>query len=572
MSHYTVVCYCLLLFSDVSFCMLSILSYYFVFSDVEVKASMQALAPEKRCLSCWQHEDFTVHRCVTELDHKQSNIGAAVPCHYIKGPFSHTQGQVVDNSSLLLQRLALLYNNEVLSDITVVVGDKRFYAHKLILCSSSEIFKIMLTNECWSDSGKQCIVLTEEEPCVDVFDIFLHYFYSAVIHLSHDSVLPVLMLADKYDVIDLQILCCDYMISHLVSTVSENQAVSWYEYGLLANHTALAEQCEHFIMWNFRKIASTKHFYDMRAHTLQHFIQSSDLVIQDEYTLFQILAKWLRHSSPEQLLGDAAAAAATTSMEELDVPVRVARDDALALLSCVRFPMMPPQHLVQLQQEPLARFYSDFFIGRIELAMRLHYVTDDGDERQQQQQRRLLTKRHGILQADEEHLIRSRCYTDDTWCTTVNIEDYNAVKQYSVLKPVTFSSPISAAQVDENRGLSWELSVYPKGVQHDKFVIVSLLRHLQGPSASLDVFRLMLKSNDKRQCTVDVSVLLFGAQDNVEYVKKLYSRRCIFDQQTTAYNLDDVAQLCDLNGNVHSPYFVGKSSDAMKLSIIIKPV
>ena len=203
---------------------------------------------------------------------------------------------------------------------------------------------------------------------------------------------------------------------------------------------------------------------------------------------------------------------------------------------------------------------------QIELAMKLHYCAEPDDDRQ-----RMLNKRR-LLQPHQQHLIRARCYTDATWCTTFNVDNYMAVKPFSI-QAVAFSSPVSAAQVDEKRSFSWQLDVYPKGVHFDKFCIVSLLRKLQGPSAAFDLFRLMLKCSDRLCCTVDVAVLLYSCQDNVEFVNRLYTRRCVFDHDTTAYNLDDVLQLSDFTSSLgQCPYFVGKFSDGLKFSIIIKPV
>ena len=53
-------------------------------------------------------------------------------------------------------------NNEKLSDIVLVVGGRRYFAHKLILVRSSDVFERMLTGD-WEDSGKKvlyCILFT----------------------------------------------------------------------------------------------------------------------------------------------------------------------------------------------------------------------------------------------------------------------------------------------------------------------------------------------------------------------------------------------------------------------------
>ena len=51
-------------------------------------------------------------------------------------------------------------------------------------------------------------------PCLQVFGEFLQYMYTGNIHLNNSSVLPVLTLADKYNIHDLGKVCRQYMACH----------------------------------------------------------------------------------------------------------------------------------------------------------------------------------------------------------------------------------------------------------------------------------------------------------------------------------------------------------------------
>ena len=92
-----------------------------------------------------------------------------------------------------------LFNKPELSDIKLKVGDQTFYAHRLILCSGSEVFAKMLGSN-WLESKKKELTLQEDEDCVKVFDRFLFFFYSGSIVISDSYVIPLFMLADKYNV------------------------------------------------------------------------------------------------------------------------------------------------------------------------------------------------------------------------------------------------------------------------------------------------------------------------------------------------------------------------------------
>lgn len=58
------------------------------------------------------------------------------------------------NERQVLSDQAKFYNNSTLSDITLVVGGNKYYAHKLILVRSSDVFERMLSKE-WSDGSKK---------------------------------------------------------------------------------------------------------------------------------------------------------------------------------------------------------------------------------------------------------------------------------------------------------------------------------------------------------------------------------------------------------------------------------
>ena len=58
----------------------------------------------------------------------------------------------------------------------------------------------MLLKPEWTESCEREIVLHELEECVSLFGEFLEYFYTGNVSLSHSTVLPILALADKYNV------------------------------------------------------------------------------------------------------------------------------------------------------------------------------------------------------------------------------------------------------------------------------------------------------------------------------------------------------------------------------------
>ena len=263
--------------------------------------------------------------------------------HIRLGPFCHEKGQRIDGSAMLLLKVAALYGNEELSDVQIVVGHQEHDVHKLILCCSSDVFKIMLTNQSWPDCKRQRIVLKEEPECIAVFEDFLRYLYTGMIHLNHFNVLPILMLADKYNVGDLRELSIEYMCSHVVSMIPYNHAVSWYQYGVLCGHRRLTTVCKKFICMNFHKVTATDDFLLMEKDVLMDFIKLSDLVVPDEFTLYNGIARWLNYQHKKSLVS----------------PLEF-RNLVLHVLSSIRFALIPPLNLQQLENDLLAATFRIF--------------------------------------------------------------------------------------------------------------------------------------------------------------------------------------------------------------------
>ncbi len=58
------------------------------------------------------------------------------------------------NERQMLQEMSKFFNNDLLSDVKLRVGEQVFFAHKLILVRSSDVFERMLTSD-WQDASKQ---------------------------------------------------------------------------------------------------------------------------------------------------------------------------------------------------------------------------------------------------------------------------------------------------------------------------------------------------------------------------------------------------------------------------------
>lgn len=479
-------------------------------------------------------------QCSEDCSHQINSLQPCHICHMQQGPFAHETGQVLDNSAALLQKITNLYDNHDLSDIQITVGHQVYHAHRLILSCSSEVFKIMLMNPNWPESQKAMIVLKEEPQCIQVFGDFLRYLYTGAIHLTHLNVLPVLMLADKYSVADLREVCVNYMCSHVVSTIQYNHAVSWLQYAELCNHPRLAQCCHHFILCNFQKVLSSADLLLMERDTLEDFLEHSNLVVPDEYTLYKGVCHWLRQQQ-----------------NRLDSHRLDFKDTVLQLLSRIRFPMMLPAQLCLLEQDPFVGVYRDFFSEKISCALEYHSVSA--------KRRRNLASISGT--SDQYH---PRNYSNEMWNTSLAIDNFPSLPEHDV-RPLFFSTPISGSVADENHSWDWSLDLFPKGIHFQKCIMIGFFRNLELCGATYKTVRLALKAKTPEMRNVDVAILIMGVQDNVEYVKRVVQKRCYFDKDNQVCQFHNLVPFQALNSD-SSAFLSGSDCDEFKICIIIKPL
>lgn|SRR5690349_17203853 len=125
-----------------------------------------------------------------------------------------TEVEIGDQQSVLL-KVAGLYASHLLSDISLVVGENRYPAHRVILSASSEVFQCMLLNPQWQECKESVIHLVEDPQSSRVFPQFLKYLYTGQVRISIETAMPLLSLADKYNIKDLIVLCRDYMSKNI---------------------------------------------------------------------------------------------------------------------------------------------------------------------------------------------------------------------------------------------------------------------------------------------------------------------------------------------------------------------
>ncbi|XP_047026262.1 BTB/POZ domain-containing protein 17 [Helicoverpa zea] len=451
----------------------------------------------------------------------------------------------VDNSKSVLLKIATLYAEQLMSDLILEVGGVGYPAHRLILCASSEVFQVMLMNREWSEWRESRIVLQETPTAASVFPHFLKYFYTGQIRISHHTVLPVLSLADKYNVKDLVTLCLGYMSQHIAQAAKRGQLISWMQYTMACGHNDVAKECQNFVKWNLEWVWSDSDLSELEGETLVQLLQQSDLVLHNEMSVYRFVVRWLNQQRERLSASDFTEAEFKTHWESL----------VAAVFSHVRFPMMCPNQLAKLLLCPLTQEHKDFFMERMAIAM--SYQSGQYERVSEVQQ----TEAGRML-------FTPRLYTEDTWGSVLAVDNFHSLPCYHTRTFIFSTRPSIADVAPQDKLTEWTVDLYPKGVWFRKSLLIVWAGTYDVPEVVLRTVRISITCQNCPEYTVNqygeteqlepdvrvkIGILVWGVQKGVEHVSSVVERVHRFSPQNRVLNIDGALDFDELNTPLYSP-------------------
>ncbi|XP_076442077.1 BTB/POZ domain-containing protein 17-like [Babylonia areolata] len=425
------------------------------------------------------------------------------------------------NERQALIEQAKFFNNPLLSDVKLVVGNEQFFAHKLILVKASDVFERMFSSE-WDrggDDGNSCqeVTLVEDSICTRVFPRFLRFLYGCHVKLNMDTTLPVLILADKYNVVDLRNVCIDFARSFIIPKLQLKDVFHiWFQYATKCFHDGLVRSCVSALASQMDELMSSAEWngewVSLDRDQLVEFLRSSSLRVKDEYELWLAVTRWLQSPNhPER-------------QEKLETHLA-------DILEYIRFPMMTAEQLCVLESSPLVETYPQLFQKHIMqaykfLALPLTIRAKNKD----------FTKSPFLL----------RNYSDLRWDKRFIVYKFSSYPKGAEVS-FRFTTRASAypAQTWE-----WELKVHPKGF-----------------SSTSDDFRILLYSNlildQPRPVEYYLSII-----SNQQILKSVSGRKTFSKTRyTTDTEMDKKITVAELL-EPGSPFVV---EDSLILQITLRP-
>lgn len=191
------------------------------------------------------------------------------------------------SKTTLKERLAFMFNNEIMADVHFVVGKgshtQRIPAHKFVLSIGSAVFDAMFNGGMATQAEE--VELPDVEPAA--FLALLKFLYSDEVQIGPETVMTTLYTAKKYVVPALEKACVDFLKRNL----SSDNALMLLTQARLFDEPQLAALCLETIDKNTTEALAAEGFCDIDLNTLCVVLERDTLGIR-ECKLFSAVCRW----------------------------------------------------------------------------------------------------------------------------------------------------------------------------------------------------------------------------------------------------------------------------------------
>ena len=201
---------------------------------------------------------------------------------------------VIDHVSSLSDNLGELVENSEYSDITLVVEDRKFPAHKVILAARSEYFRALLYGGMLeSQPGKSEIEL--QETPAKPFEALLKYIYTGKMNLldvKEEHLLDILGMAHRYGFVELETAISEY----LKAILNIKNVCLIYDLANMYSLKSLCNVCKEFMDRNASNILHSESFLTLSQSSVRELI-SRDSFCAPEIEIFNAIQEWAGQNS-----------------------------------------------------------------------------------------------------------------------------------------------------------------------------------------------------------------------------------------------------------------------------------
>ena len=188
----------------------------------------------------------------------------------------------------LLLYAAEMRRENLLCDITIIAENEVFRAHKIILASSSQFFRALLSNNMQETFSREV-----QLPGINssVMEALLNFIYTGNVDVTKSNVRHLLEAADFLLISSLKEICCEF----LRESLSPLDCFSTAAFAKKYSCCSLAKEADKFAIEHFVEASKSSEFLSLEYCTVVKLIADNEIIVSQEEDVYKAVVRWVEH-------------------------------------------------------------------------------------------------------------------------------------------------------------------------------------------------------------------------------------------------------------------------------------
>ena len=193
----------------------------------------------------------------------------------------------------VLQKVHNLRVHRKLCDVVLRVDDREIPTHRAILAAVSPYFQAMFTTGLM-ESNQDVVDIRDMNP--NILSSLVNFAYTGDVELTVDNVQEVLSAASLLQILQVQELCCSFLMKQL----DVNNCLGIKTFVEANGCSQVCGDIDKFAARHFQQVSSGGEFLSSSWENVAALISSSDLKVDKEEEVYAVVMEWVKQDPSER--------------------------------------------------------------------------------------------------------------------------------------------------------------------------------------------------------------------------------------------------------------------------------
>ncbi|XP_013413752.1 kelch-like protein 20 [Lingula anatina] len=192
-----------------------------------------------------------------------------------------------------LEAINVLRKHRELCDVVIIVGQRKIFAHRVVLSACSPYFHAMFTGELAESRQTEVTIRDIDE---NAMEMLVDFCYTSSITVEESNVQTLLPAACLLQLAEIQDVCCEFLKRQL----DPSNCLGIRAFADTHACRDLLRIADKFTQHNFQEVMESEEFLLLPLNQLVDIISSDELNVRSEEQVYSAVMGWVKHNIQER--------------------------------------------------------------------------------------------------------------------------------------------------------------------------------------------------------------------------------------------------------------------------------